>query len=77
MLGDKYPSWSFKHKGKKESIWIATVINKNEKPDGKNITTAPEFDHHADTQAQALATLLIDAIKAGHIKVKDVNKRLK
>ena len=77
MLGDNYPSWSFKPKGKWAKKWIATAINKNEKPDGKNITTAPEFDRYADTQAQALAEILIDAIKIGHIKIKDVNKRLK
>lgn len=75
MLGDGYPSWRFKFKGKTK--WIATAINKNEKPDGKNMTTAPEFDRYADTQAQALAALLISTIRVGHIKVKDVNKRLK
>lgn len=77
MLGDMYPSWSFIPKRGKKKKWIATVINKNEKPDGKNITTAPEFDRYAETQADALAILLIATIKVGHIKVKDVNKRLK
>lgn len=80
MLGDGYPSWSFKlpkkTKTKAKSKWIATTIDKNEKRDGKNITTAPAFDRFAGTQAEALATLLIATIKVGHIKVKDVNKRL-
>jgi hypothetical protein len=74
MLGDYYPSWSFKFKGKQK--WIATTITKDMHKDGKTITTEPSFDRYDKTQAQALATLLIATIKVGHIKVKDVNKRL-
>lgn len=73
MLGNNYPSWSFNKNGKK---WIATVINKNEKRDGKNITTAPEFDRYAETQADALATLLIATIEIDFMKPKEINKRL-
>ena len=77
MLGDNYPSWKFMIEGKnKWNRWIATIIKKNERRDGINITTAPEFDRFADTQAEALAELLISVLEIKSIKLKDVNKRL-
>lgn len=72
MLGDFYPSWSF-NCGKK---WIATKINKDDIKDGLHILTADAFDRFADTQAQALATLLISVIETGFMKVEDINQRL-
>lgn len=74
LLGDLYPSWSFMVDNKKK--WMATIITVNEKPDGNNITTANEFDRVADTQADALATLLSSCLKVGHIKPEDANNRL-
>ncbi len=73
MLGDNYPSWSFE---KDERKWITTIIDKNEKRNGKNITTAPEFDRFATTQAQSMAELLIAVIEINWVKIIDVNDRL-
>jgi hypothetical protein len=75
MLGDNFPSWSFKHKGKTK--WIATIQIKKEKRDKKTVLTEPAFDRYEETQAQALATLLIATIKVKYIKVSAINKRLK
>lgn len=74
MLGDNFPTWSFKYRGKTK--WIATIQIKKAKRSYDTVLTAPEFDRYAETQAQALATLLIATIKTGYLKVKDINKRL-
>lgn len=75
MLGDHYPSWSFKYKNKTK--WIATIITKDVHKDGRTVTTEGSFDRYDKTQAQALAELLIATIKVGHIQVSTINKRLK
>ena len=47
-----------------------------EGPFYETIKTANSFDRFAETQAEALATLLIACIKVGHIKPEDANERL-
>ena len=74
MLPDYYPSWRFKFKDK--SKWIATVIC-SPKPNGiDDIHTAHEFDRIADTQAEALATLLIALLEENIITAEEVNQNL-
>ena len=74
MLPEYYPSWRFKFKDQYK--WIATVIC-SPKPDGiDDIHTAHEFDRIADTQAEALATLLIALLEENVITVEEVNERL-
>lgn len=75
MLPDYYPSWRFKGPEGKD-IWIATVIC-GPKPVGiDDVHTAHEFDRHGETQAQALATLLISLLETKIITADQVNQRL-
>lgn len=76
-LGNYYLSWQFPVPGQNKNLWIATVIC-GPKPEGiDNIHTAHEFDRTGETQAEALAILLIAVLTTGAEKVEDVNKRLK
>jgi hypothetical protein len=77
MLPDYYPSWRFPNPYKPDKpVWIATVICKPKPPGIDDVHTASEFDRFADTQAEALATLLISLLETGTIKKDDVNARL-
>lgn len=77
MLPIHYPSWRFPVPGKGKDMWIATVICEPKPPGLDDIHTAHEFDRMADTQAQALATLLIALLVTEAITPEEVNDRLK
>lgn len=78
MFPNYYLSWSFSSSfdGSERRSWIATVFKKLKKSKGSFIETVPEFDRYAETQAEALADLLISALTVGVFTVDDVNKRI-
>jgi len=76
MLPDYYPSWRFPVHTGGPLKWVATVICWP-KPQGiDDIHTASEFDRIGDTQAEALANLLIALLETEVITPEEVNQRL-
>lgn len=75
MLGEGYLSWQFKT-GLGNFKWIATRLAPKEDEHGNSHFTYPGFDRHANTQADALAILLISCIEVKVLTIKDINQRL-
>lgn len=76
MLPDYYPSWRFEVTTGGPKKWVATVICSPKPPGIDDIHTASEFDRHGDTQAEALATLLIALLETGTVTPEQINQRL-
>lgn len=74
MLPKYYPTWRFPIGD--EEKWVATVICSPKPPGIDDIHTAHEFDRFGDTQAEALATLLIALLETEVITPEEVNNRL-
>lgn len=76
MLPDYYPSWRFPVHTNGPKKWVATVICSPKPPGIDDIHTASEFDRVGDTQAEALATLLIALLETETITIDEVNNRI-
>lgn len=76
MLPDFYPSWRFPVPGTNGYKWITTVICSPKPPGIDDIHIAHEFDRMADTQAQAMGTLLISLLETQTITPSEANTRL-
>lgn len=75
MLPAYYLSWRFPADGGEK--WIATVIASPKPPGVDDIHTLHEFDRYGDTQAEALATLLIALLETGAVTIEEVNSKIK
>lgn len=77
MLPDYHPSWRFKITGSsQEKVWVATIIREAKPAGDYYFHTCLAFDRIGNTQAEALATLLIALIETKAIIVDEINARL-
>lgn len=77
MLPKNFATWRFRAPLSGNDMYICTLIVSNEELGSeKNFTTNPRVDEYCNTQAEALAAMLIKYLRAGDYLAQDCNTRL-